>query len=129
MIENTSTPDVLIVSPSSVPEVPLGSVGTQRVLLGAPLGDTSPVLLGLSTVEAGQTSPSIEHDTAEVAYVTAGSGAMVTEDGERPFVAGDAILIEPHAWHAICADVDAAVQMVFVFPTPALPPTRHRDDR
>lgn len=127
-MSGTVDPAVSVTAAGSVAEGPLGSVGVQQVLLGEPCGDNSPMLLGLSTVEAGRTSPLIEHDTAEVAYVTVGTGAMVTDRDEQPFAPGDAILIDAHCWHAIRADAETRVQMVFAFPTPELPPTRRRED-
>ncbi|MFG2043037.1 cupin domain-containing protein [Dactylosporangium sp. NPDC048998] len=103
--------------------VPLGEVGVQRILLGAPRSDGSPLLMGVTQVRAGQTSPLIQHDTAEVAYVLAGSGWMVTDSSEHPFAPGDAILIEAGCWHAIRAG-EAPVEMLYAFPAPEAPATR-----
>ncbi len=83
------------------------------------------MLVGVTTVEPGRTSALIEHDTAEVAYVLSGDGAMVTDRGEHPFGPGDAVLIEPGCWHAIRAG-KSQVRMVYAFPTPSVPPTRAR---
>lgn len=108
---------------SQVPAVPLGEVGAQQVLLGEPRGDGSPLLMGITSLFAGQTSALIEHDTAEIAYVLSGSGWMVGEDSTHPFAAGDAILIDARCAHAIRAG-DDDVQMLYVFPTAGVPPTR-----
>lgn len=117
-------PTVRVVPEHTVPEASLGEEGTQRVLLGAPRHDGSPVLLGITRVAPGRKTSLIEHDTAEVAYVVAGAGAMVTDDDEHPFVAGSALLIGARCWHAIRAG-DEEVVMVFGFPTPDVPPTRN----
>lgn len=77
-------------------------------------------------MQPGQTSPMIEHDCAEVAYVISGDGWVITDRTAHPFVAGDAILIEARCWHAIRAG-QAPVQMLYVFPTPSPPPTRRLD--
>ena len=106
-----------------MPHAALGEGALQQVLLGEPCGDTSPMLLGITTLMAGRTSALIEHDTAEVAYVIAGSGWMVGEVMDQAFAAGDAILIDARCWHAIRAGVEGA-QMLYVFPTAGVPPTR-----
>lgn len=106
-----------------MPQLSLGDVGTQLVLLGRPRADSSPMLMGITMVRPGQTSPLIEHDTAEICYVLVGSGWIVTNRSEHPFAPGDAILIEARGWHAIRAGEDQ-VRMLYVFPTPDTPPTR-----
>lgn len=118
-----SRASIRIVPSAAVEPVPLGDVGSQRVLLGEPLGDQSPLLMGVSSVAAGRQSPLIEHDTAEIAYVLKGSGWMVTDTSQHGFVAGDAIVIDARCWHAIRA-ADDGVEMVYVFPARAVPPTR-----
>lgn len=118
-----SRPGIRIVPSAAIEPVPLAAVGSQRVLLGEPRGDQSPLLMGVSSVVAGRQSPLIGHDTAEIAYVLAGSGSMVTDTSEHAFVAGDAILIDARCWHAIRAGEDG-VEMVYVFPATAVPPTR-----
>jgi len=110
---------------ADVPTLPLGAVGTQQVLLGQPRGDSSPLLMGITSLRPGQTSALIEHDTSEIAYVLSGSGWMVTDREEHPFTADDAMLIEGRCWHAIRAG-DDGVRMLYVFPTPGVPPTRGR---
>jgi len=112
------------VAAADVPVLPLGEVGTQQVLLGEVRGDGSPLLLGITSLRANQTSPLIRHETAEVAYVLAGRGSMVTDNSEHPFEPGDAILIDAECWHAIRAASDG-VTMLYVFPGPRVPPTTY----
>jgi quercetin dioxygenase-like cupin family protein len=112
-----------IVHASEIPALPLGQVGSQRVLLGAPRADGSPLLMGISHVHPERTSPLIEHDSAEIAYVLSGTGWMVTDESEHPFAPGDAILIEQGCWHAIRADQEP-VEMLYVFPGSTVPATR-----
>ncbi|MGI8720815.1 MAG: cupin domain-containing protein [Geodermatophilaceae bacterium] len=85
--------------------------------------DGSPLMMGITTLRPGRTTPLIEHDTAELAYVLSGSGWMVTDTSEHPFEVGDAVLIDARCWHAIRAGADP-VRMLYVFPTPTAPPTR-----
>ena len=125
MADEPPRPSIRSTRAADVPETALGTAGVQRVLLGGPRPDGSPLLVGLTRVRAGATSPLIEHDTAEVGYVLAGAGWMVTDTSEHPFAAGDAILIDARCWHAIRAG-DSPVEMLYVFPTPTAPPTRAR---
>lgn len=120
----TTSPTIRVVPAAGVPAVVVTDGVVQRVLVGQPRADGSPLLLGITTVTAGATSALIEHDTAELAYVLAGTGEMVTHGGTHPFGPGDSLLIEPRCWHAIHA-FDETVEMLFVFPTPSAPPTRH----
>lgn len=119
----TGTGATRVVPAAAAAVVRLGDAATQHVLLGGARDDGSPLLLGLTVVGPGRTTALIEHDIAEVAYVLAGSGWMVTDVDALPFSAGDAVLIEPRGWHAIRAG-EEEVRMVFVFPAPAPPPTR-----
>jgi len=116
-------PTIHLVRSADAPPTALGGVGEQRVLFGTVRSDESPVLLGLSTVRPGQTSPLIQHDIPEVTYALAGSGWMVTDASVHPFAPGDAMLIESGCWHAIRADT-ATVQMLYVFASPDPPFTR-----
>jgi len=118
-------PTVRTCNVEDVPVVEVGAGVRQRVLAGGSRSDGSPLLVGVTTVEAHRTSRSIEHDTAELAYVLSGSGWMVTDVAEHPFRPGDSILIDARCWHAIRAG-DTAVEMVYVFPSPDVPPTRQR---
>ena len=110
-----------------MPATSLGNAGIQRVLLGEPRGDGSPVLLGVTVIQAGKTSPMIKHDSAEVAYVLSGTGSMVTDTASFPFATGNAILIGEHCWHAIRAG-EEQVQMLYVFPGASPPPTTRLDE-
>ncbi|WP_424531611.1 cupin domain-containing protein [Sphaerisporangium viridialbum] len=121
--QGRAAPTTRVVHASEVPAVPLGDAGTQRVLLGAPHADGSPLLMGISQVLPGRTSALIEHASAEIAYVLSGTGWMVTDTSEHPFGPGDAILIEEGCWHAIRAG-EEPVEMVYVFPGSAVPATR-----
>lgn len=123
MTTNSGRPTIRTVPTDRAKPVSLGDVGSQQLLLGESGATASPMLMGVTLIRPGRTSPLIEHDTAEVAYVLSGSGRMVTDTSEHPFVAGDAILIEARCWHAIRAG-DGPVRMLYVFPTPTVPPTR-----
>lgn len=120
---DASRPTVRVVQESEVPTVQLEGGGSQRVLLGDPHADGSPMMLGITRVPPGTTTSLIEHETAEVAFVVSGAGAIVTDEGQHDFGVGAALLIEAHCWHAIRAG-DEEVTMVYGFPGPAVPATR-----
>jgi mannose-6-phosphate isomerase-like protein (cupin superfamily) len=115
-------PQVLVVAEESIPIVVLGGRGTQAVLLGAERGDGSPLLLGITKVFPGCTTDLIRHETAEIAYVLEGFGAIVMDEGSASFSPGSAILIEAGCWHAIRAD-EEQVSMIFSFPSAEAPRT------
>lgn len=117
------SPTIRCVSGAQTAATPLGRAGVQRVLLGASRCDGSPLLMGVSEVRPSLTTPLIQHDSAEIAYVLDGAGSMITDDAEHPFVRGDAILIEAGCWRAIRA-AQQPVEMLFVFPSRTVPPTR-----
>lgn len=119
----TAVPTIRTVTSGSVPVLPLRDAGSQSILLGGPAQDGSPLLMGITVVQPGRTSPLIEHDTAELAYVLSGTGWMVTDTAEHPFAPGDAVLIDAGCWHAVRAG-EAPVEMLYVFPTATAPPTR-----
>jgi mannose-6-phosphate isomerase-like protein (cupin superfamily) len=119
------SPTIRIRPASDAPATPLGEAGNQRVLLGGPRNDASPLLMGITLVRPGHTSLLIEHDSAEICYVLSGTGSMITDTSEHPFGPGDAIVIEQGCWHAIFAAQDV-VEMLYVFPSVLAPVTRER---
>ncbi len=104
----------------------LGTAGIQTVLLGEPRSDHSPLLMGITQVEPGQTTQLIRHDTAEIGYILTGSGWMVTDDftgaDDQPVQDGDAVLIVARLWHAIKAAA-SGLEMLYIFPAPGVPST------
>lgn len=119
----TSNPTPLhIVRAGDVVAQPLGTAGMQWVLLGGHHGDGSPLVMGVTQVKPGQTTQLIRHDTAEIGYILAGTGWMVTDTDAQPVHPGDAVLIAAGRWHAIRAG-DRALQMLYVFPDSHVPAT------
>lgn len=111
-----SPPTIRILHASKTPTIQLAEVGSQRVLLGGPGDDGSPMLMGITLVRPGQTSALIKHDSAEICYVLSGAGSMITDRSGHDFQAGDAIVIDQGCWHGIRAGNDP-VEMLYVFPT------------
>lgn len=82
--------------------------------------------IGYSVFKPGSATPSVSHESEEIAYVVSGSGRLDSDDGEVRFAAGDALHIPPRTWHAVVNDSEQDVVMVFGFPHPDYPPTERR---
>jgi quercetin dioxygenase-like cupin family protein len=67
-------------------------------------------------LEAGATTPYHHHPWEHEVFIVRGTGAVRSEQGDRPFAAGDTVFIagdEPHCFRA-----DTPVQFVCVIPSP-----------
>jgi quercetin dioxygenase-like cupin family protein len=67
-------------------------------------------------LEAGATTPYHHHPCEHEVFIVRGSGVVKSEQGDRPFAAGDTVFIagnEPH-----CFAAESAVQFVCVIPSP-----------
>ncbi|MSO95611.1 MAG: cupin domain-containing protein [Thermoleophilia bacterium] len=65
--------------------------------------------LAEATLEPGQSTVRHRHALSEEIYLLTGGGGTMELDGEvREVREGDAILIPPGAWHALCAGQDGA---------------------
>jgi ribose 1,5-bisphosphate isomerase len=95
--------------------VSLGPAGHQRLALIPGGAVHAPVTLGCSWFTPGSTSHPLRHDVDEFAYVVSGSGWVTDTSGAaRAFGAGDGLLIQAGAWHAVRVGQDP-VTMVFGF--------------
>ena len=112
-----------VVAVDSVEEIQLPGGSWSKMLIASDQVSGNASSLGYSVFKPGSSTPSVSHETEEVAYVVSGSGRLDTEDGEVRFAAGDALRIGPGTWHAVVNDADEDVVMVFGFPHPAYPPT------
>ncbi len=74
----------------------------------------------------GTTLAPVRHETEEFAFVVAGSGEILLDDGALPFAQGDALYIPGGVWHAVSNTGDEDAVMVFGFPHPDYPPTERR---
>jgi putative monooxygenase len=105
-------------------ELPNGS--WSRMLVTGELAPGAVSSLGYSVFTPGTTLAPVSHATEEVAYVVAGSGELLLDDGAVPFAAGDALHVPAGVWHAVCNTGGEDVVMVFGFPHPDYPPTERR---
>ena len=106
-------------------ELPNGSWSRMLVTENAVGGNRSS--LGYSVFTPGTTLAPVRHETEEVAYVVAGQGELLLDDGSLPFAAGDALHIPAGVWHAVSNTGDEDAIMVFGFPHPDYPPTERRE--
>ena len=61
------------------------------------------------TVPAGTEAGRHSHDHDQFVQVTAGSGLLTTEQGERPFAAGSVFVFPAGTWHAARFDTDTVL--------------------
>jgi quercetin dioxygenase-like cupin family protein len=106
-------------------ELPNGSWSRMLVTENAVGGNRSS--LGYSVFTPGTTLAPVRHETEEVAYVVAGQGELLLDDGSLTFAAGDALHIPAGVWHAVSNTGDEDAIMVFGFPHPDYPPTERRE--
>ena len=86
---------------------------TIRVLLETALGGAREQSLAEASLPAGGSTQRHYHARTEEIYVLLeGSGVMEIDGDRRHVVPGDAILIQPGAWHEIHADADAALRFL-----------------
>jgi quercetin dioxygenase-like cupin family protein len=82
--------------------------------------------LGYSVFTPGTTLAPVRHECEEFAFVVAGRGEILLDDGALPFAQGDALHIPGGVWHAVSNTGDEDAVMVFGFPHPDYPPTERR---
>jgi mannose-6-phosphate isomerase-like protein (cupin superfamily) len=86
---------------------------TIRVLLDARHGGAVKQSLAEATLEPGQATERHYHARTEEIYVILEGAGEMEVDGERGRVrAGDAVLIQPGAWHQIRADGEAELRFL-----------------
>lgn len=97
-----------------------GDVGVvQRMIASAstePAGHRAYSLhAGLTLVDPGGRTSSIQHDVHELVVVTAGALTMRLGDDVTVIVAGEHVVIEPGTWHSFDNDEGTVAAMVFAF--------------
>jgi quercetin dioxygenase-like cupin family protein len=105
-------------------ELPNGS--WSRMLVTADRVGGNRGSLGYSVFTPGTTLAPVCHETEEFAFVVAGRGEILLDDGALPFAQGDALYIPGGVWHAVANTGDEDAVMVFGFPHPDYPPTERR---
>jgi quercetin dioxygenase-like cupin family protein len=105
-------------------ELPNGS--WSRMLVTAARVGGNRASLGYSVFTPGTTLAPVCHECEEFAFVVAGRGEIVLDDGALPFAQGDALFIPGGVWHAVSNTGDENAVMVFGFPHPDYPPTERR---
>ena len=72
-------------------------------------------------VEAGGHTPFHSHDWEHEVFVLHGTGALVTEEGEKPFQQWDVIFVEPFLKHQFKNTGDTLLRFLCVVPHPNQP--------
>ncbi|MGE5245683.1 MAG: cupin domain-containing protein [Betaproteobacteria bacterium] len=67
-------------------------------------------------IEAGASTPYHQHAWEHEVFIVSGRGHVGSEQGDRPFAAGDTVFIPGHELH--CFVAETTVQFVCVIPTP-----------
>ena len=83
-----------------VPVVPYAAGIEKRVVLGPKQGAPT-FVMRIFDLPPGAASPWHQHDWEHEVYVLAGTGLVVSSDGETPIRRGDAILILPNEMHSL----------------------------
>ena len=69
-------------------------------------------------IEPGGHSPHHNHDYEHEILILAGSGVAKTEQGDRPFSAGDALFVPANETHQFTNTGDAPLQFICLSPAP-----------
>jgi quercetin dioxygenase-like cupin family protein len=115
-----------VVPLASAEEIELPNGSWSRMLVTAARVGGNRGSLGYSVFTPGTTLAPVRHETEEFAFVVAGSGEILLDDGSLPFAQGDALYIPGGVWHAVSNTGDEDAVMVFGFPHPDYPPTERR---
>lgn len=118
--------EISVIGLDSVDPIELPGGSWSRMLITEARVGGNDSSIGFSVFKPGSATPSVAHESEEIAYVVSGSGRLDTEGGEVRFGEGDALHIPARTWHAVVNDSDADVVMVFGFPHPDYPPTERR---
>ena len=70
-------------------------------------------------IAPGGHTPRHTHDWEHETYVLAGSGTVVTPDGERPIAAGDCLLVAPDDDHQFRNTGDEVLKILCLVPKPS----------
>jgi quercetin dioxygenase-like cupin family protein len=93
-------------------------------LISAALNGASETMLGFSTWQPGASTKQLIHEVDELCYIVDGEGKLSVGDETVSYRAGQAVLIPAGVPHGVVNDSQAAMSMVYVFSSPAYPPTR-----
>ena len=115
-----------VVPLSSAEPIELPNGSWSRMLVTADRVGGNRGSLGYSVFTPGTTLAPVCHETEEFAFVVAGRGEILLDDGALPFAQGDAVYIPAGVWHAVANTGDEDAVMVFGFPHPDYPPTERR---
>jgi quercetin dioxygenase-like cupin family protein len=93
-------------------------------LISGALNGASDTMLGFSTWQPGASTRQLVHEVDELCYIVEGEGKLSIGDETVSYCAGQAVLIPAGVPHGVVNDSAAPMSMVYVFSSPAYPPTR-----
>ena len=96
-------------------------------LISGALNGASASMLGFSTWQPGAATKQLVHEVDELCYIVDGEGKLSIGDDHVSYRAGQAVLIPAGVPHGVLNDSSAPMSMVYVFSSPAYPPTREAD--
>ena len=103
-------------------DLPGGSWSLQMVTAAATGSKKS--MLGLSTFKPGSCTEQMIHEEEEMCYVLRGKGCLEVKDKAFTCAAGEAVYIPAGVPHGVRNTGREDLVMVFVFSSPAYPPTK-----
>ena len=104
--------------------LPGGSWSLQMV--SADTAGSANSMLGISTFKPGSSTEQMIHEAEEMCYILRGQGCLEVEDKTVAYTAGEAIYIPAGVPHGVRNTGQEDLVMVFVFSSPAYPPTVKR---
>jgi quercetin dioxygenase-like cupin family protein len=93
-------------------------------LISGALNGATASMLGFSTWQPGASTKQLVHEVDELCYIVEGEGKLSIGEEEVSYRAGQAVLVPAGVPHGVVNDSDAPMSMVYVFSSPAYPPTR-----
>ncbi len=93
-------------------------------LISGALNGAADTMLGFSTWQPGASTKQLVHEVDELCYIVEGEGKLSIGDDTVAYRAGEAVLIPAGVPHGVVNDSAAPMSMVYVFSSPAYPPTR-----
>ncbi len=116
-----------MVTLEDIEPVVLGGGSWSRVLIDRATAASTATTLGYSEFAPQTSTDHMSHDTDELAYIVSGSGLIQLDGGAVRVEPDSACHIPAGVWHSVVNDSrDTALVMVFVFDSPAYPPTERR---
>ena len=94
-----------------------GASGAKMRMLIGPDEDARNFYMRHFEVEPGGFTPHHQHDYEHEVIILKGSGMLKSEQGDRPFKAGDAVWIPPNEMHQFQNTGDEPIEFICLIPS------------